>query len=119
MNIIIIIILLWCLKLLTDNDYRHHRTGAVELSPGRIIFTNFVSGYSVANGYHTITTTVPHNIVRNTLVKIHYNIQDPINGFTYFRSAVRKALFGTAGSTVVVKEIKDINTVVPTQIHER
>lgn len=72
-----------------------------------------VSSYSVSSGKHTITTSAAHDITVGRAAIVYYQVKDPLNKFNYLRQAYRIALAGTAGSALVVEEIKDINTIVP------
>ena len=74
-----------------------------------------IAGYSVGNGKHTITTTVPHDIAANKPATIFYQVRDPLNKFVYLRQAYRIASSTTTSgsSTLIVDEIKDVNTVQP------
>jgi hypothetical protein len=74
---------------------------------------NTVNGFSLSGGNHVITTTVAHDVAVGKRVFVWYYTKDPINNFTYYRGQTKLALAGTAGSTLVVSEIKDINTVTP------
>jgi hypothetical protein len=79
-----------------------------------LFLVNYVGGYAVASGTHVITSTLAHDIDgAGKSVAVYYSVRDPINNFTYYRTQTKTSLAGTAGSTLVVSEIKDINTVVP------
>lgn len=75
-----------------------------------------VSSATISNGKHTITTTAPHDITAGSPAYIRYQLNDPINKFIYYRGQYKIAQNGTAGSTLVVSEIKDINTVTILQV---
>lgn len=56
---------------------------------------------------------VNHDIVAGKGAGVGYWVSDPINNFRYWRWATKMALDGTAGSTLVIKKIKDIGTIQP------
>jgi len=72
-----------------------------------------VSGYSVGSGKHTITTSTPHDVSVGKGCIIYYQVKDPLNKLNYLRQAYRIALTGTTGTTLVVDQIVDVNTVQP------
>jgi len=81
-------------------------------STQELYLLNYAASYYVTGGNHVITSTAPHDIDgADQSVTIHYSVVDPINGFTYYRSQTKMSLAGTAGSTLVVSQIKDINVV--------
>lgn len=81
-----------------------------------LFLVNNVGSYSVSGGNHVITSTLAHDIDgAGKAVLIYYAVRDPINNFTYYRYQTKVSLTGTAGSTLVVSEIKDINVVQPLQ----
>jgi len=79
-----------------------------------LFLLNYVSSFSLSGGNHTITSTAAHDIDgAGKSVMVYYSVRDPINNFTYFRYQTKTSLAGTAGSTLVVSEIKDISNVTP------
>lgn len=75
-----------------------------------------ITAMTISGNNHIITTSAPHDIVEDHGVVISYAVNDPLNKFTYYRIAHRVALAGTGGSSVVVRQIKDINTVTGLQL---
>lgn len=82
-------------------------------STQELYLQNSVSSFSIAGGNHVITSTVAHDVVAGKRVFVWYVTKDPINNFSYYRGQTKLALAGTGGSTLVVSQIVDINTVTP------
>ena len=97
------------------SDYESYSFSVPGITSTQELFLlNYVESFGISGGNHTIVATTAHDISgADQSVAIHYKVVDPINGFTYFRTQTKLSLAGTAGSTLVVSEIKDINTVTP------
>lgn len=70
-----------------------------------------VTSAVLSGGNHVITTSPAHDIAVGKGAQIWYTVQDPISKQSYRRVAYKVALSGTSGTTLVVSEIKDINTI--------
>lgn len=72
-----------------------------------------VSSYTISAGKHTIVAGASHDITVGRAAVIYYQVSDPLSKQVYLRQAYRVALTGTTGATLVVDEIRDVNTVQP------
>lgn len=91
--------------------------GIANSPTGSVTLNTVVSGYN-SNGIYIATTQAAHGIVANDFIKFDYYIYDPISKGKLLRSVYRVAKAGTAGSTVNMAAISDINTIFPLAIYK-
>lgn len=71
-----------------------------------------VASVVISGGKHIITTTTPHGIAAGKLVAIKYTVYDPLDRSTRVGMVQNKvALPGTTGTTLIVDQVTDVNTI--------
>jgi len=116
--------------LLPGYDENGKKTSYVNSSYESFVFTvpgittaatlfilNPVASHTHSGGNLVLTTSPAHDIEVGKGVVVSYVVADPINNIQFPRQAFRMALAGTSGTTVVVKDIRDINEITPTEVH--
>lgn len=101
------------LKKFVRSEYESHVATIPGIQTSQTGFQDrAIANVYISGGKHYITTTVAHGIELGRLVAIKYNVYDPLDKSTRVGMVQTKVtLTGTAGTLLVVDEIKDVNTI--------